>query len=317
MPDWKDPWLVAVWPGMGKVALGAGHFLVDRLRAETIGELDAKDFFDVDKIEFRHGVVRSMKLPRNLFYGYRNPQDRDLIIFIGEAQPNSRGLDLCHRLLDEAEKFGVKRVVTFAAMATMEPPSDSPRVFAVANSARLLDEFREPGVEILEEGQISGLNGVLLAAAAERNIEGVCLLGELPYVGIVVPNPRASQALLRLFASHAGLELDFTDLEQKAEAVDRSLFDLMSQIKRSAAQESSETPGSESADSGEDSDSSIAAVADEESRLTATDKAHIEKLFLNAIRDRNEAAELKRELDRLGVFKDYEDRFLDIFKSSH
>jgi hypothetical protein len=26
--------------------------------------------------------------------------------------------------------------------------------------------------------------------------------------------------------------------------------------------------------------------------------------------------ELKQELDRLGVFKEYEDRFLDLFKSS-
>ena len=33
-------------------------------------------------------------------------------------------------------------------------------------------------------------------------------------------------------------------------------------------------------------------------------------------RDRAKAIELKQELDRLGVFKDYEDRFLDLFKKA-
>jgi hypothetical protein len=37
-------------------------------------------------------------------------------------------------------------------------------------------------------------------------------------------------------------------------------------------------------------------------------------LFNQANQDRSKAFELKQELDRLGVFKDYEDRFLDLFK---
>ncbi len=40
----------------------------------------------------------------------------------------------------------------------------------------------------------------------------------------------------------------------------------------------------------------------------------IEELFGRAASDRTKAFELKRELDRLGLFKRYEDRFLDLFK---
>jgi hypothetical protein len=39
-------------------------------------------------------------------------------------------------------------------------------------------------------------------------------------------------------------------------------------------------------------------------------------LFERAVKDRSKAFELKQELDRLGVFKDYEDRFLDLFKKA-
>jgi len=44
------------------------------------------------------------------------------------------------------------------------------------------------------------------------------------------------------------------------------------------------------------------------------DRDHIEQLFEQAGRDRSNAYELKRELDRLGLYKEYEDRFLDLFK---
>ncbi len=32
------------------------------------------------------------------------------------------------------------------------------------------------------------------------------------------------------------------------------------------------------------------------------------------MKDRTKAYELKRELDRLGLYREYEDRFLDLFK---
>ncbi len=52
----------------------------------------------------------------------------------------------------------------------------------------------------------------------------------------------------------------------------------------------------------------------EEEQLSPEDESHIERLFERAKDDRSRAYELKQELDRLDVFPDYEDRFLDLFK---
>ena len=52
-----------------------------------------------------------------------------------------------------------------------------------------------------------------------------------------------------------------------------------------------------------------------EDRLSDQAEQHIESLFQQASEDRSKAYELKNELDRLDVFKDYEDRFLDLFKN--
>ena len=42
----------------------------------------------------------------------------------------------------------------------------------------------------------------------------------------------------------------------------------------------------------------------------------IEQLFAAAEKDRGNAMRLKQELDRLNVFKQYEDRFLDLFRKA-
>jgi len=44
------PWLVAVWPGMGNVALGAGYYLLSKLSMQGVAEFEANDLFDVDYV---------------------------------------------------------------------------------------------------------------------------------------------------------------------------------------------------------------------------------------------------------------------------
>jgi hypothetical protein len=46
-------------------------------------------------------------------------------------------------------------------------------------------------------------------------------------------------------------------------------------------------------------------------------RRHIEQLFKQTERDRSTVAELKAELDRLDLFKEYEDRFLGLFKKGN
>ncbi len=309
----NDPWLVAVWPGMGNVAAGAGGYLVAKLGAKLVFEVPAQDYFDVQHIEVSDGLARTGRLPRSLIFEWRNPKnDRDLLFFLGEAQPSQNGYAFCHRLLDYAMRRGVKRVYTFAAMATQLHPSDSPRVFGVATEHDELLEMKNHDVEILREGQISGLNGVLLAACAERNLPGICLMGELPFFAAGVPNPKASQVVLEVFTKVADIELDFEELGQQGEAVEEGLLQLLEKMKESARRQSEDEGFGFPQPKGEEEDDE----GDGKNRDTELDDAtrrHIETLFEQAEQDRGKSFLLKQELDRLGAFEQYEDRFLDLF----
>jgi proteasome assembly chaperone (PAC2) family protein len=299
----NQPWLIAVWPGMGQVAISAGYYLLAKLEMEAFAELSPQGLFEVEHVEVKQGVIRPGHLPRSRFFVWHDPQGkRDIVVFIGEAQPPREKYGLCCKLIEYAKQLGVERVLTFAAMATDMHPNRDSRVFAATTEAAGLDELKHLKLKLLEEGHIGGLNGVLLAAAAEGGIRGTCLLGEMPHILAQLPYPKAAQAVLKVFVKLASIELDFTELAEQVQAMDEKLGELLAQTEHTFEEQEPE-------------EEEYGASAAEEEKLPTADRQRLEDLFALARHDRSKAYELKSELDRLGVFPEYEDRFLDLFKS--
>jgi proteasome assembly chaperone (PAC2) family protein len=297
--DLKDPWLVAVWPGMGHVALTAGYYLLSKLDMSAFAEYEANELFDVERVEVKDGLIQAGSRPRNRFFIWRHPEGKhDLILFLGETQPPIGKYHFCRKLLDFAGEQHVERVFTFAAMATQMHPSNRARVFGAATENESLKELRRLELELLEDG----LNGVLLGAAAEIGVRGACLLGEMPHVFHQLPFPKASLAILEVFATIAGIELDLEELSEQSRAMEQRLSELLEQMEQTYGR---------SILSGDEAPTSEAV---EEEKPSDAEKERIESLFAQAQKDRSKAFELKQELDRLEVFKDYEDRFLDLFR---
>lgn len=298
------PWLVAAWPGMGGVAVSAGYYLMAKLGMHLLAELPADELFEVEHVEVKGGIIHTGRLPRSRFFVWRDPDGgRDLVVFIGEAQPPLGKYAFCRRLVDQAKALGVERVFTFAAMGTPMHPSHDARVFAAATDEPGLVELKQHGLVVLDDGHIGGLNGVLLGAAAEGGLRGACLLGEMPHVFAQLPFPKASQAVLQAFGKITGIEVDLAELGEQAAEMDARLVELLGQMEQAL--------GRQAADDSEDE--SAPGPAEEEG-LAPEDRSRLEQLFARAESDRSAAYELKRELDRLGVYHEYENRFLDLFK---
>lgn len=323
----NHPWLVAVWPGMGHVALNAGVYLLSKLEMTAIAEFEGGDLFDVNQVEVNDGLIQPARRPRNRFFVWIDPQKKhDLLLFVGEAQPPIGKFPFCRQLIAYAKELGVERVITFAAMATNMRPEHPSRVFGAATDQEGVEELRKLEITILKSGTIGGLNGVLLGAAALSGLRGECLLGEMPQVFAQVPFPKASLAILEVFTTMTGLQIDLEELAEQGRAVEEQLGELLHRVEEQYGPQpgisSSEEEEREFAPEFEESTS-----ADEEPRektgyryegpdevISPSTEAKIEELFARAATDRSKAFELKRELDRLGLFKKYEDRFLDLFK---
>jgi proteasome assembly chaperone (PAC2) family protein len=298
-----NPWLVAVWPGMGNVAITAGYYLMAKLDMHVLAEFPAHELFDVDHIDVKGGLIRPGRLPRSRFFVWIDPKGRhDIVVFLGEAQPSKSRYAFCRRFIEFTQSLGVIRVFTFAAMATQMHPEAISRIFVAATDPETLKELKTRDLEVLDDGQIGGLNGMLLGAAAESGLRGACLLGEMPHVFAQLPFPKASLTVLQAFMKISEIEIDLAELSDQAKEMEHKLGELLAQMQQEIEQQMPEE------------EESVRQEPVEEERIPAEDKERIERLFRQAEKDRSSAYELKRVLDSLGVYREYEDRFLDLFK---
>ncbi len=302
----KDPILVAAWPGMGHVAMTACYYLIAKLGMEFRAEYATSDLFDVDHVAVESGLVQPFRYPKNQFFVWKNPNDgSDLLVFLGEAQPPLGRYNFCRKLIDYAQAEGVNQIFTFAALATAAELNDESRVVGAATDKDTLHKLIENEVALLAGGSIAGMNGILLGVAGERKIPGGCLLGEMPSVFVNVPYPKASLAVLRAFSQIIDTEIDLSELKLEAERMNKQLTEAINQFQRL---------GQEGEPESTEDDETFIPDPMENGKLSTEEKELLERLFAQASQDRSKAYELKLELDRLNVFREYEDRFLDLFK---
>jgi proteasome assembly chaperone (PAC2) family protein len=112
-----------------------------------------------------------------------------------------------------------------------------PRVLAVATNPTLTTELEGYDVTLLRQGSISGLNGLLLGVAKKRNIDGVCLLGEIPVYTTQVANPRSSKAVLRVLSQMSGLDIDLTEIDRWVSETDEEIEEKIDRLKQSFREE--------------------------------------------------------------------------------
>lgn len=216
-PILHHPILLAAWPGVGNIALRAVDYLREKLGAELFGEIDPHPFFELPGVFIEDNIIQPARFPKSQFFFWRRPQPgRDLIIFLGEAQPSHNAYEFARLIIDVAMHLGVDLVYTLAAALLSDMPK-SPRVWATASDSELVAELKTKGAVLQGDFFVAGMNGILLAEARERQMRGICLLGETPRLIPQVENPVASLAVLKLLLQDLAIEVDLKDLETMAQ----------------------------------------------------------------------------------------------------
>ena len=216
-PKLNSPNMLAAWPGVGNVAMIVATYLERKLGFKELGEIEASRFFDPIGVLVKENVVEAPQFPQSKFYYWKNKGGgSDIVLFIGENQPVSKGYDLANCVLDVGLRFQVKRVYTCAAAMTRIHHTEPPRVLGVATSQSAAEDLKE--YDLMQAGnlQIAGLNGLLLGVAKERDIESICLLGEVPVYATRIQNPMAALAVLKVLTKMLDIEIDMAELAQLA-----------------------------------------------------------------------------------------------------
>jgi len=309
VPKLNNPCLIAAWPGMGKVAMAAVSYLKEQINALYCGEIEEGDFFAPTGAMVEQQIINAPNAPSNKFYYYSSSKiENDIVIFLGSEQPvPHREYAFARELLKTAKLLGVNKVYTAAAAPSDMNFKETPRVFAVPNHADMLKEMLQYNVQFMGDGNIAGLNGLVISIAREMGLDGVCLLGEIPFFTVQVEFPRASQKILEVLTQMLGLHIDMVDLELYADEKQREIEPLAKLLTKEKDDSEKEM---------HDEHSVIPQA--QETDVSESIRLRIDKLFQQAEFDRTYKSKmkLKEELDHWNMFDDYQDRFLDLFKKN-
>ncbi|MCL0088712.1 PAC2 family protein, partial [Dehalococcoidia bacterium] len=240
-PELEKPDLIAAWPGIGNVGLIAVDTLRGALNAQLFAEIEPWDFFYPRAVSIRGSELKDLEFPACRFY-FKRLGHKDLIFFVGEEQPGGgrKGYEMASLVLDVASLQGCERIYTAAAAVAPIHHTMKPRVWVVPNTEELVSEVRRyPNIILMSdiegrggEGNITGLNGLLLGVARKRGLKGICLLGEMPvYISqFPTPYPEASKSILEVLSHSLGIRIDLSTLERLGQEVGRRIEEFYQMI---------------------------------------------------------------------------------------
>ena len=247
-PQLRQPDMIVGWPGIGNIGVVTVDSLRQSIDADELGEIEPWDFFYPGKVIVRSGILRDMEFPSNKFY-YKQLPDRDLVLFIAEEQPvgggrvyaeGSEAYRMANLVLDVAEKFKCRRIITSGAAVALTHHDARPGVWAAATNRELLNEAVQQGNTVRMSaveghgilGNITGLNGLLIGAGRKRGFDGMCLMGEIPdYLSRVpFPYPQASQSVLEVLSSLLDIEINYQPLKEMIEQMEGVISNVFQQF---------------------------------------------------------------------------------------
>ncbi len=315
-PRLKKPYLIVAWPGMGEVAFKAAEYLIQALKAQEFARIMPDDFFYLSGSVISKGVLEVPLLPQGKFYYWKNMATKgssasknDLIIFLSNAQPDlSKADSYAKVIIGLAKDLGVESVVSFASMPQATDHTQDPAVWFAATDLNIKESFKKYNFTALVDGQISGMNGLFLGMAKKAGLNGFCLLGEIPLYTIQIENPKASAAVLTALAAILNIQIDVEPLKEQGRMMENEINKLLEYLKVGSSGISGPI--------GEEEVELIKKSLGQLTKLPVSVKERIEKLFEESRLNISKAKELKIELDKWNVYKEYEDKFLDLFRKN-
>jgi len=315
-PRLKKPYLIVAWPGMGEVAFKAAEYLTQELKAVEFARIIPDEFFYLTGSVVSSGLLEVPFLPQGKFYYWKNPGVKgnaavknDLVIFLSNAQPDlSKADSYAKIIISLAKDLGVESIVSFASMPQATDHTQDSGVWFAATDQKTKESLRKYNFSSLTEGQISGMNGLFLGMAKKSGLKGFCLLGEIPLYTIQIENPKASAAVLQALGKILNMPINVEPLKEQSRVMENEINKLLDYLKLGGS--------GQPAPIGEEEVELIKKTLSQLAKLPVSVKEKIERLFQESRADISKANELKAELDKWNVYKEYEDKFLDLFRKN-
>ncbi|HID71254.1 MAG TPA: proteasome assembly chaperone family protein [Thermoplasmata archaeon] len=226
-------------PGVGNVGKLAVDHLIDEIKCKKFACIYSK-YFPPQVLVKEDNLVH---LVNNELYYWKSPKPdgNDLIFLCGDYQgltPEGQ-YELSDRILREVMQYDIKQIITLGGYGHGEILKE-PRVLGAANNKENLKMLKNIGVICSSDTPGSGIvgaSGLLIGLGKLYGIKGLCLMGETS--GYFV-DPKSAKALLEKLTIILGIEVSYTELENKAKQIEEITRQLREMEKNKRTKTSSE-----------------------------------------------------------------------------
>jgi uncharacterized protein (TIGR00162 family) len=159
---------------------------------------------------------------------------KDLILLTGDSQPVVPGAEylLSEQILDLITKFKISNIYSLASYVTGTFVHD-PKIYGTATNPEMVKSFRSFNISTLDNGNITGMNGLILGLGKLRGIEGICLLGETS--GYVI-DAKASKNLLEILNKVLGIHINMDEMNKRSKDTEILIKNLEQQMMAKSGQ---------------------------------------------------------------------------------
>jgi uncharacterized protein len=159
------------------------------------------------------------KAPIRIFAG------NSLVVLISETTiPVQLIRPLAAHIVDWARTKSIKLMLSLGGMAVANRQDiDVPKVFAALSGKELESRLRG-AAEVLEEGYMVGVYGIILRKCAEASVPAITLLTQSYYN---YPDPEAAAVAISAVNKILGLNVDVSDLLKRGEEIRLKSKDMM------------------------------------------------------------------------------------------
>lgn len=223
------------WMDGGEASTGTIEYLVQRLGARKVTEIDPEEFYiynfpgsmEVTSLfrphgEIEDGLVTVFEEPTNIFYCN---EKHDLVLFKGR-EPNFRWRQYAECIFALAEELNVGMIYFVGSVAGVVPHTRELRIFGSVSEEELRPLLSQYDLEPSNYEGPTGLVTYMMKQAKHRGVGMASLVAEIPAY-VQGRNVKSINAVVRKVIEMLGLSVDLGDLELMTKQFERKLNEVV------------------------------------------------------------------------------------------
>lgn len=220
--------VILAFPDVGLVGPIAIRHMVKEMEMEEIGHITSDEFPPVSAVHEARPVhpVRLYESNGLIIVASEIPIGPDLISALSK------------KMVDWIKEIQADRVFVIGGLPHQDRGEvDEPEVHGVPANDDMEDLLEKNGLHVIQEGFITGINGVILRHLADEGMSGVYLMSEAHRN---YPDPGAAASVLEVLNKLTSVDVNVEELRKKEEEIRVAARDLMRQTQKAMEQTSKE-----------------------------------------------------------------------------